>query len=322
MGIQGEMIKKKKLIWLIISLVLAALCFSTFIFAETIILKSGEKREGKIIERTDKYIKIDFYGVPVLYYFEDIERIEGEISTKQIEGGSYNEEQIKSIIIDYYNAFDNKNLLKLKTFFSKTMLSSEEGRYFIEEAKEVFSKNMYIKTQPSIDKTNFEIKEGALRASFWQFRTYVSPIGVIATTENKVTLILKEENGDWKVEIEQQFLEKDNLTLRQADKLLAENKVDEAIAKYKEVITINPNLSSAYLGLMYAYSFNQRGDDAITAIQKAISLRADIAAYHFILGTFYRYGKNQTGRAKEEFLKARDLDPNFPGVAEQLRTLE
>ena len=74
--------KYKRLICLTRILPLVVLCFLNFAFAETIILKSGEKIEGKIIEKTDDYIKIDLYGVPIPYYFEDIERIEETEDTK------------------------------------------------------------------------------------------------------------------------------------------------------------------------------------------------------------------------------------------------
>lgn len=47
-------------------------------FAEMIKLKSGQEVEGQIIERTDKEIKIDFMGVPLTYFLEDIETIDEE----------------------------------------------------------------------------------------------------------------------------------------------------------------------------------------------------------------------------------------------------
>lgn len=46
--------------------------------AETVILKTGEKIEGKIIEQADNHIMIDFYGTTQPYYFEDIESIDGK----------------------------------------------------------------------------------------------------------------------------------------------------------------------------------------------------------------------------------------------------
>lgn len=70
----------KSIILTIVLLAIPSVCFP-----ETIILKSGNKIEGKIIERTDKYIKIDFEGVPLTYFPEDIESIvetsKTEIST-------------------------------------------------------------------------------------------------------------------------------------------------------------------------------------------------------------------------------------------------
>jgi len=69
------MMEKKRSIGLI-TLILS-LCFLTPSFAETIILKSGEKVEAKIIERTDGYIIIDFYGTPVTYQAYEIESVDG-----------------------------------------------------------------------------------------------------------------------------------------------------------------------------------------------------------------------------------------------------
>lgn len=48
------------------------------VYAETIVLKSGQTVEGKLIEKTDKYIKIDFQGVPLTYYFDEINTINGQ----------------------------------------------------------------------------------------------------------------------------------------------------------------------------------------------------------------------------------------------------
>lgn len=60
---------------ILLLLTTSCLCFPVFIFAETIILKSGKIIEGKIIERTDKYVKIDFYGVALTYFLDEIQNI-------------------------------------------------------------------------------------------------------------------------------------------------------------------------------------------------------------------------------------------------------
>lgn len=57
--------------------VLVILSVAPFCFAETIYLKSGKIVEGKLIEKTDDYIKIDFQGVSLTYFLDEIEAIDG-----------------------------------------------------------------------------------------------------------------------------------------------------------------------------------------------------------------------------------------------------
>ncbi|MCM8786612.1 MAG: hypothetical protein NC935_00975 [Candidatus Omnitrophica bacterium] len=53
-------------------------------FAEIIRLKSGKIVEGEIVEKTNEYVKIDFLGVKLKYYFDQIDAIE-EKQSKFIE---------------------------------------------------------------------------------------------------------------------------------------------------------------------------------------------------------------------------------------------
>lgn len=53
----------------------AVVTFSGLSFAETIVLKSGKTIEGKIINRTNEYTEIDFMGVKLKYFNDQIERI-------------------------------------------------------------------------------------------------------------------------------------------------------------------------------------------------------------------------------------------------------
>lgn len=50
----------------------------SILYADTIELKSGKIVEGKIVERTDKYIKVDIgIGMPITYFLDEIEGIDG-----------------------------------------------------------------------------------------------------------------------------------------------------------------------------------------------------------------------------------------------------
>jgi len=63
----------KKILLFIFGLLILPVCFSA-----TIELNSGEKIEGQIIERTDEYIKVDYFGVPINYSFDEIRSIDGQ----------------------------------------------------------------------------------------------------------------------------------------------------------------------------------------------------------------------------------------------------
>lgn len=45
-------------------------------FADAVILKTGQKVVGKIIEQTDKYVKLEFQGVELIYYKDEISYVE------------------------------------------------------------------------------------------------------------------------------------------------------------------------------------------------------------------------------------------------------
>lgn len=66
----------KKLFSIITALVIS---LPSFACAETLILKSGQKIEGKIIEKTDKYIRIEFEGVILPYFYDQIQSIDGKV---------------------------------------------------------------------------------------------------------------------------------------------------------------------------------------------------------------------------------------------------
>lgn len=86
--------------WLIILVSLTCLCLSMSAFAETIVLKSGKTITGKLIEKTDEYIKIDFQGVSLTYFLDEIESIEGQDAV--IPGAKHllqSSEQLQVIIV-------------------------------------------------------------------------------------------------------------------------------------------------------------------------------------------------------------------------------
>jgi len=99
------------------------LLLPTWVFASEIILKSGQKIEGKIIEQTDKYVKIDFDGMHMTYYMDEIESIDAKTVTnepkpaavsKGIMNMFFDPKKIKKHILDDPNLSDKVKQEKLK----------------------------------------------------------------------------------------------------------------------------------------------------------------------------------------------------------------
>ncbi|MDD3296428.1 MAG: dienelactone hydrolase family protein [Candidatus Omnitrophica bacterium] len=79
------------------------ICFVSSVFADTIFLKSGKTVTGEIIEVTNEYVKIDFDGIPIKYWKEDIDTFE---EAQEVEYGKsthymrYGNEKVR---LDIYN---------------------------------------------------------------------------------------------------------------------------------------------------------------------------------------------------------------------------
>lgn len=107
--------------------IFAFCCASTFSYAETIVLKSGQKIEGKFLERTDKYIKIEFEGVPLTYFLEEVESISGKQVVAKESNVRPEDEQSKK-------GFLSEVISKVKTVVSQDNLKKE----VLESLKEEF----------------------------------------------------------------------------------------------------------------------------------------------------------------------------------------
>jgi hypothetical protein len=76
-----RLLKSKICLWLTLGIVL--FCCGK-VYAESIYLKSGKTVEGKIVEKTDQYTKIDIGGMVVTYYSDEIGKAEGAGATTQL----------------------------------------------------------------------------------------------------------------------------------------------------------------------------------------------------------------------------------------------
>lgn len=72
-------------------------CFYSLAFADTLVLKSGQVVDGKIIENTAKYVKINFDGVELTFFQDEIASInQGKVDSAAGSGLSSLYEAFKS----------------------------------------------------------------------------------------------------------------------------------------------------------------------------------------------------------------------------------
>ena len=89
--------------------------------------------------------------------------------------------------------------------------------------------------------------------------------------------------------------------------LFGEGRVDEAIAKYREALALDPAYVDAWHGLAMAYNELGRHTDAIEAGKKLCELAPDDVLAHTSLSRFYQ-AANRIAEAEAEGAKARMLD--------------
>jgi len=147
-------------------LLILFLTMSLPLSAETTILKSGKTVKGKIIERTDEYIKIDFHGVPLTRYLEDIESIDGvkvQTTTLSISSGDIPLEHIRRQLKDMgYPEHTwpelERELIKflididfprLKEEVKKVKSDSQKLREFVAKIGRTIAQKEYINSQPA-----------------------------------------------------------------------------------------------------------------------------------------------------------------------------
>lgn len=69
---------KSKLLIVLFFVIALLYCLTPLVFAETIVLKTGKQVAGKLVEKTDQYIKLACEGVPVTFFLDEVDTINGE----------------------------------------------------------------------------------------------------------------------------------------------------------------------------------------------------------------------------------------------------
>lgn len=261
--------------------IILGLFFSTTVFAETVTLNSGKIIEGKILEKTDQYIKIEYNGSPLYYELRYIKSIEkdkaGVASTPE------------------------KTASEDSTFYFKTGLKYGAQAKF-KEAEEECKKGL------AINSSDYNLKE-VLRI--------IDQLKSGKIREDFALYLFKGSNYLMNAQYKEAILEfKEALRLAPDDSELyyylgicnySLEQYQEAITflqKAQELITVPDSEIFYYLGLCYFAS--GKYTQAINYLRKTLELDPNDAEAYSIIGTSnYLLGRYQ--QAKENLFKAKEL---------------
>ena len=172
---------KKVALIFFICLVLMNICY-----AKTVVhLKSGAVGEGELVERTEEYIKLDYCGVELIYWMDEIE---------SINAGQENESaQVAApcdVYVAYLVALDKGNWRKIKKYVTKEN---------IKQLEETGDTDKVLKMMMSFKAKNMKIIDERVKAD----EAVLTATGTIFNGASKGVIHLRKEDGQWKVSKEE-----------------------------------------------------------------------------------------------------------------------
>ncbi|MFH1360409.1 MAG: hypothetical protein ABIJ41_05150 [Candidatus Omnitrophota bacterium] len=185
----------KKLFFLLAVLLIPALAF-----AETIRFKSGKTIEGRIMEKTDKYIKVDMgIGIAITYFLDEIEEIEAGKLPSSGQADPIKEKSTqqgpKEVYLDYLKAMHAAaSLEELKPYLSSKSEKHEQLKELWqdqEKAKQVLD---MIKTMTIVPEQIEDMQE---KISGDEASLDIKAKGQYGPVEGKIRF--SKENGEWKI---------------------------------------------------------------------------------------------------------------------------
>ena len=261
-------------------------CFTLPAFAETIVLKSGEKINAGVIEKTDNYVRVDFNGALISYRTFEIKSIDGKdieeekipASAKIIETNIITAEEYFKRGVAFYSkgefnhAVSNlNNALKINPAYVEAYLYrgfAYAGKNNPDQAIADYTKA--IELNPKQEEAYFVrgAAFGAKKETENAIADYSKALEInpkyIQAYINRALLYLMSANNEKAVadinkviEMNPKFAGGYYLRgLAYANK----NNLEQAISDYTKAIELNPRYTEAYAnrGLAYAYNILER----------------------------------------------------------------
>ncbi|MDD5069209.1 MAG: tetratricopeptide repeat protein [Candidatus Omnitrophica bacterium] len=303
----------------------SVLFFYQLTFGSVIVLKTGETLEGKIVERSKDYIVVNYLGVPLTYYFEEIAVIDGKkiktsVPTREAE------------IIEEKNKVKKGRSLPSKTA-NRTLDSQDDNlRNFPsqQELTEVLVPFYLLKGVDYIYQGNLDKAEALFRqASMLDKKNsfYKRALKIIDDAKNNVIpkesvpLLFESENHLFKREAKESLL-----VLARALKLTGKydisyyglgvtymllNDFRRSVTYFQEAVALNPEFAEAHFNLGYSLAMLYDFNKSIESFWRGLQLDPENAIGWCGLGTSLSYLEHYK-QAVICFNKGLEFDPEYP----------
>jgi tetratricopeptide (TPR) repeat protein len=264
--------------------------FPVSVFAETLILKSGQKIEGKIIEKTDKSVKIDFFEVPITYFLDEIESIDG---VKIIEPNKAALEDAESYYKQGEKAFNSGDFGQAISDFTKAIeINPSNLLAYGSRGSAYYFKNEFNQAIADFNKV-IALKPDTAKGYYCRGLAYAKK------GDNEKAL----DDFNKAIELNPRYNE------AYGDRGLLyylRNDFDQAIKDFSKVIEIIPNADRAYYARGVAYAKKNDLGQAISDFTKAIEIKPNYADPYNDRALAYFYKKDY-GNAWQDTHKAQEL---------------
>lgn len=322
--------KKKGLAILVLTI---CLYFPSSAFAETIILKSGQKVEGKIIKKTDKYIQIDFPGVPLTYFLNEIESIDGQKlgSAKEDSGvldikkGEVAQETAKEAFDKGLAYLEELKLDEAIAEFSKAIvINPNYAEVYRARSIAYFEKNDLVKfheDENMLDKLGYISDPKFMDYLLKKFPTMSYCLqGTSDLVNNDYDEAIANFNKALELNpnLAAAYLGRGTLYAQKAVRLNDRSSLEQAILDFQKMVAIEPNHFYGYFGLAGAYLKLKEPEKAITNFNKVIELSIKLSLHNPYLGQAYElraeayFAKKDFDKSWEDVHKAKSLGYKVP----------
>ena len=264
----------------IIALVL--LLAANLAYAETIVLKSGEKIEATVVEKNENYVKINFKGADIFYYAFEIETIDGKPA-----GLIKNFEPDKSLEFMLESRGFKKETISADTVTAEDYLR----RGFVYYSKDnldqaVLDLGRAINANPKF-----------IEAYLYRGLTYMKkdePDKAIADYNKAIELSPKNEEAYY----------------IRGVAYAGKKDINRALDNYNKAIELNPKYVQAYLNRSAINLMMGKPEQVIADTGKVLEVNQKIPAAYCIRGEAYA-SENNIQQAIADYDEAIKIDPKY-----------